>query len=31
MGEDGGEGRIGWRKPPGPGASDAELMKDISR
>ena len=26
--EAGGEGKVGWRKPPGPGASEAELMKE---
>ena len=25
--EAGGEGSVGWRKPPGPGASKAELME----
>lgn len=24
----GGEGSVGWRKPPGPGASGAELMEE---
>lgn len=23
----GGEGRVGWRKPPGPGRSDADVME----
>lgn len=27
MDEAGGEGNVGWRKPPGPGASEAELME----
>lgn len=26
MDEAGGEGNVGWRKPPGPGASGAELI-----
>lgn len=25
--EAGGEGNVGWRKPPGPGTSEAELME----
>lgn len=24
----GGEGSVGWRKPPGPGASEAEVMEE---
>lgn len=28
MDEAGGEGNVGWRKPPGPGAWDAEFMKE---
>ena len=26
--EAGGEGSVGWRKPPGPDASEAEIMED---
>ena len=29
MDEAGGEGNVGWRKPPGPGASKAELMEEV--
>ena len=28
MDEAGGEGNVGWRKPPGPDASEAELMEE---
>ncbi len=28
MDEVGGDGSVGWRKPPGPGASPAELMEE---
>ena len=29
MDEAGGEGSVGWRKPPGPGASEVEVIEDI--
>ena len=30
MDEAGGEGSVGWRKPPGPGTSEAEVMEEDS-